>query len=133
MSLFGFVYLLSCVAFEFTDVLSLLTLEVYITFELIHCLRVCSFSKTNSGNQRGVFTLLMSESERKERGLKLELCFGGVPKMDLEGRFKNGVQKCEEDETKGFKSGVGSSEIYWCSSLICSLARSHPRDQEEVS
>ncbi len=37
-------------------------------------------------------------------GPKLELCFGGggggVPKMELEGRSKNGVQKCEEDEIK---------------------------------
>ena len=31
--------------------------------------------------------------------------------MELEGRSKNGVQKCEEDEIKGSKSGVGSSEI----------------------
>ena len=31
--------------------------------------------------------------------------------MDLKGRSKNGVQKCEEDEIKGFKSKVESSEI----------------------
>ena len=44
--------------------------------------------------------------------------------MELEGRSINGVQKCEEDEIKGSKSEAESSEIYWCSSLICSLARS---------
>ena len=44
--------------------------------------------------------------------------------MDLEGRSKNEVQKCEEDKIKGSKSGAGGSEIYWCSSLICSFARS---------
>ena len=44
--------------------------------------------------------------------------------MELEGRSKNGVQKCEEDEIKGSKSGAGNSEIYWYSSLIYSLARS---------
>ena len=32
--------------------------------------------------------------------------------MDLKGRFENGVQKYEEDEIKGSKSGAGSSEIY---------------------
>ena len=31
--------------------------------------------------------------------------------MELEGRSKNGVQKCEEDEIKGSKSGAGGSEI----------------------
>ncbi len=31
--------------------------------------------------------------------------------MDLEGRSKNGVQKCEEDEIKGSKSEVESLEI----------------------
>ena len=44
--------------------------------------------------------------------------------MELEGRSKNEVQKYEEDEIKGSKSGAGSSEICWCSSLMCSLARS---------
>ena len=32
--------------------------------------------------------------------------------MDLEERSKNGVPKCEEDEIKGSKSGVGGLEIY---------------------
>ena len=32
--------------------------------------------------------------------------------MELEGRSINGVQKCEDDEIKRFKSGAGSSEIY---------------------
>ena len=31
--------------------------------------------------------------------------------MELEGRSKNGVQKCEEDEIKGSKSGAGSSVL----------------------
>ena len=45
-------------------------------------------------------------------GPKLELCFGGrLPKMELEGGSKNGVQKCEEDEIKGSKSGARSSDI----------------------
>ena len=44
--------------------------------------------------------------------------------MELEGRSKNGVQKCEEDEIKGSKSEAKISEIYWYSSLIFSLARS---------
>ena len=31
--------------------------------------------------------------------------------MDLEGRSKNGVQKCEEDDIKGSKSEAESPEI----------------------
>lgn len=31
--------------------------------------------------------------------------------MELEGRSKNGVQKCEEDKIKGSKSGARSSDI----------------------
>ena len=31
--------------------------------------------------------------------------------MKLEGRSKNGVQKCEEDKIKGSKSGARSSDI----------------------
>ncbi len=41
---------LSCIAFEFTDILSLLTLEVYTIFELIHCIRVCRLPDTYPGN-----------------------------------------------------------------------------------
>ena len=60
----------------------------------------------------GIPTLLVPESERKERGQNGNFVFGGrVPKKELEGRSKNGVQKCEEDEIKGSKSGAGSSEI----------------------
>ena len=100
--------LLSCVAFEFSDILSLLTLEIYITFELIHCLRACSLSKTNPGNQR-VSLLSQCQNRIVGSGPELELCrvrfWGGVcfPKMELEGRFKNGTQKCEEDEIKGIQ------------------------------
>ena len=31
--------------------------------------------------------------------------------MELEGRSKNGIQKCEEDKIKGSKSGARSSDI----------------------
>lgn len=31
--------------------------------------------------------------------------------MDLEGRSKNGLQKCQEDEIKGSKNGARSSDI----------------------
>ena len=47
--------------------------------------------------------------------------------MELEGRSKNGVQKCEDHEIKRPKSGAGSSEIFRCSSLIYSFARPLPR------
>ena len=59
-------------------------------------------------------TLPVPESEHKERGQNWDFIFwgGGVPKLELEGRSKNGVQKCEEDDIKGSKSGAGSSEIY---------------------
>lgn len=69
---FGFVYLLSCVAFEFSDVLSLLTLDIYTTFELVHCLRVCSLPKANPGNQR---VSLPSQCQNRSvgSGPKLEL------------------------------------------------------------
>lgn len=102
MTVFGFVYLLSCVAFVFTDVLSLLALEVYTTFELAHCLRVCSLPKTNLGNQM-VSLLSQCQNRSLRKGAKLELCRvlgGGIPKMELEGRSKNGTQKGEEDEMK---------------------------------
>ena len=50
MTVFGFVYLLSCVAFKFIDVLKLLTLEVYIIFNLIYYLRVYRLLEMKSGN-----------------------------------------------------------------------------------
>ena len=64
--------LLSCVAFEFSDILSLLTLEIYTTFELIHCLRACSIPKTNPGNQR-VSLLSQCQNRIVGSGPKLEL------------------------------------------------------------
>ncbi len=44
----------------------------------------------------------MPESELKEGGQigALPGFKGGLPKMELEGRFKNGTQKGEEDEMK---------------------------------
>ena len=86
--------------------MSLLTVQVYTIFEVIHCLRVCRLSEMNPGNL-GVSLL------SQWKGAKIGTLFwgGGVPKMDLEGRSKNGVQKCEEDEIKGSKSEAESSEI----------------------
>ena len=83
-------------------------MNVYTTFELIHCLRARSLSKTKSGNQR-VSLLSQCQNRLVESGSKLELCrvkfWGGLcfSKMELEGRFKNGTQKCEEDEIKGIQ------------------------------
>ncbi len=99
-------YLLSCVAFAFTDVLSLLTLDIYITSELIHCLRVCRLPEMNPGNPGVSLLSQVPESERKKRGRNWNFIWD-------EGS-KNGVEKCEEDEIKGSKSGAGSSDIYWC-------------------
>ena len=45
-------YFLSYIAFEFIDVLSLLTLEVYTIFELIHYLRVYRLLEINLENLR---------------------------------------------------------------------------------
>ena len=60
---FEIVYLLSGVT---SDVLSLLALEVYTIFKLIHCLRVCRLPEINPGNP-GVSLLSLPESERKEK------------------------------------------------------------------
>lgn len=32
--------------------------------------------------------------------------------MELEGRFKSGVEKCKEDKIKVFKSEAGNLNIY---------------------
>ena len=70
---------------------------------------------SSGGHDQGIRGCPHSPSARigaQGTGPKLELCFGGrVPKMELEGRSKNGVQKCEEDKIKGFKSGARSSDI----------------------
>ena len=69
-------------------------------------------SKDEPRESEGVPTLPVPESERKEWGQNWNFVFGGrVPKMELEGRSKNGVQKCEEDKIKGSKSGARSSDI----------------------
>ena len=73
MHAFHSTLLLSCVAFKFSGILSLLTLEIYTTFELIHCLRACSLPKTNPGNQR-VSLLSQCQNRIVESGPKLELC-----------------------------------------------------------
>lgn len=83
-------------------------MTLYTTFELIHCLRARSLLKIKSGNQR---VSLLSQCQNRLVGSesKLKLCrvrfWGGVcfSKMELEGRFKNGTQKCEEDEIKGIQ------------------------------
>lgn len=104
MTVFGFVVSLSCVAFEFTNVLSLLTLEVYTIFELIHCLRVCRLSEMNSGNPGG--SLLSQYQNRSARnGVKIGTLFwgegskngtrGAVQKWSTEVRGRRGkmIQK----------------------------------------
>ncbi len=69
--------------------MSLLALDVYTAFKLIHCLRVCSLTKTNPGNQ-SVSLLSQCQNRSVERG----------PKSELEEGSKNGTQKGEEDEIK---------------------------------
>ena len=75
-------------------------------------LRVCRLPEMNPGNP-GVSLLFQCQNRSARKGAKTGTLFWGrVPKIELEGRSKNGVQKCEEDEIKGSKSGAGSSEIY---------------------
>lgn len=55
----------------------------------------------------------------------MELCgvcgeVGVLPKMELEGRPRNGTQKCEEDETKGIQKWSRKFRDTLCSSIQCS-------------
>ena len=74
MTVFGFFVSLNCVTFEFTDGLSLLTLEVYTIFELIHCLRVCRLPEMNPGNP-GVSLLSQYQNQTARNRVKIQTLF----------------------------------------------------------
>ena len=76
MTVFEFFVSLSCVAFEFTDVLSLLTLEFYTIFELIHCLRVCRLPEKNPGIP-GVSLLSQYQNRSARNEAKIGTLFWG--------------------------------------------------------
>ncbi len=73
-------YLLSCVAFEFTDVLSLHTLEVLYNLRVNILSQGVWPSRDEPRESEGVSILLVLESERKEGGQNWNFVFGGVPK-----------------------------------------------------
>ena len=89
---------------EFTDVLSLLTLGIDTTFELIHCLRVCRLPEMNPANP-GVSLLSQCQNRSARNRAKIGALFWGegskngtggtVQKWitEVRGRRDKGIQK----------------------------------------
>ena len=95
-------YLLSCVAFEFTDVLSLHSLEVLYDLRVNILSQGVWPSRDEPRESEGVSILLVLESERKEGGQNWNFVFEGF-QNGAGGTVQKGAQKCEEDEIKGIQ------------------------------